>query len=145
VHSGLVDSYQKRVEKIGKELNDCGKAVGQIAGTLSAVDDQEEKRQILTGLLKTLKPYTNLLSIAVDELQSEINGLRSLGKLQGQIDYLREHSTIDLEAASPEELEQHIHLMFESVAIINMLNQAILTTKCENLFGEYVGTAMVRQ
>lgn len=141
----LFNSYQQRIESMSRELGNYGKALGQVAGTLSALDDGEGKRKIVSGLVKTLAPFMNLFSIAVDDLEWNIDGIGSLGKLQAQVKLLRENSNIDLETATSEELEQHLHLMLNSVTIVNMLNQAVLNRKCENLFGEYAGTAIVKR
>jgi hypothetical protein len=140
----LFNSYQQRMETMGKELSSYGSALGQITGTLAALDDDEEKRKTISYLVKTFTPFMNLFSIAVDELEWDIDGA-GLVKLKAQVKLLRENSNIDLEEATPEELEQHLHLMFKSVTIVNMLNQAVLNRKCENLFGEYVNNAIVKR
>jgi hypothetical protein len=92
----LFNAYQQRIQRIGERANEMGAAFGQLSGTLTAITNEEEKRQINEAMFTLVKESFEVRREWFRELEEERAKVGLADTSPTQIKIIRDALSVDL-------------------------------------------------
>lgn len=136
----LFNAYQQRIQRINDRGKDMGAAFGQLAGTLAAIEDEAEKRQLNAAMFTFIRESFEARREWFRELEEERAKVGLADTSPTQIKMIREALSVDLDDTPPADPNRMYINFMKSVALMDGLWQDVLEKKSEDLFSKDTGS-----
>lgn len=132
----LFSAYQQRIQRIGDRAKDMGAAFGQLGGTLTAITDEAEKRQINEAMFTLIKESFEVRREWFRELEEERAKVGLANTSPAQIEIVREALSVNVENTVPADTQRMYIDFVKTLAVMDGLWQDVLEKKSEDLFSQ---------
>ncbi|MDT5159504.1 MAG: hypothetical protein QOH51_3861 [Acidobacteriota bacterium] len=136
----LFNAYQQRIQRIGDRGKEMGAAFGQIAGTLTGIDDEAEKRQINEAMFTLVKESFEVRREWFRELEEERDKVGLANTSPTQIEIIRRALSVNFDDTVPVDTKRMFIDFAKTLALMDALWQEVLEKKSEDLFSKGIGS-----
>ncbi|MBD0369495.1 MAG: hypothetical protein ICV60_01470 [Pyrinomonadaceae bacterium] len=136
----LFDAYQQRIQRIADRGKDMAAAFGQLSGTLTAIEDEAEKRQINEAMFTLIKESFEIRREWFRELEEERAKVGLANTSPTLIEIIRKALSVDLEDTLPADTKRMYIDFVKTLALMDTLWQDVLEKKSEDLFSAGIGS-----
>jgi len=134
----LFESYQKRIDRIGEDVNKFVGALYGFAGHLQALTNEEEKRQAQAAILVLIRMTRDPILDSVGELEEELESASLANKRRADLRFIRETLSAELDKPPLDFGLLYLNYM-KAFGLFNGFKTELLNRKCEDLFNVYLG------
>lgn len=138
----LFDAYQKKIDRISKNANEAGTALGQLGALLRSEEDESAVEEALKSLPYLMKVLKSGFWEAVEDLENELKALEVPAKSADRIVSIKKGISVDIQSVTSFAEVQEIFMQWvNAVNAFYVLIEESLTRKAESLFSEFLPVA----